>query len=226
MAQTKSVFWMLPATRVLEPAVIICAEERRRRQTNWLRYPKQGVFSQFHKIITENFKAKTPSFPLTVQVPRDVWRWRPLRLAGDGGVLAIEGSQVGGRAVHHHGGRGWMKKNSKGQHYKIYTGSNSKANLFFKARRIDHIKVYMVLLIILKGTQNATFFFLFLKMWNVGNMWEKAVVTTEAGLFLSPYSWVHLSTYVVVGLILKETNKKIQGMQQYILRRSLAFPYS
>ena len=57
-----------------------------------------------------------------------------------------------------------MKKNSKGQHYKIYTGSNSKANLFFKARRIDHIKVYMVLLIILKGTQNATFFFLFLKM--------------------------------------------------------------
>ncbi len=59
------------------------------------------------------------------------------------------------------------------------------------------------------------------------SMWEKAVVTTDVGLFFFvPLFLGSFINVVVVGLILKETNKKIQGMQQYILRRSLAFPYS
>ena len=93
--QTKSVFLMLPATRVLEPAVIICAEERRRRQTNWLRYPKQGgIPVNFTKWSLRKIKAKNTQFPthrpgtrwcwaLAPPPPRRGW-WRPCRRGQSG----------------------------------------------------------------------------------------------------------------------------------------------
>ncbi len=56
--QTKSVFRMLPTTRVLGPVVIICAEEKRRRQTNWQRYPKKSIPVNFTKWSLRKLKAK------------------------------------------------------------------------------------------------------------------------------------------------------------------------